>query len=123
MIHIRLAQASEDVLAGALRTACKLRVEENTKAKNRGRRLLRKASVCFVPSATLPTVLFGQQRPSYGWLLTSFFCGQRLKQPSVPCVLPIVLVEQLQSGHGLRLRWFFCRFGCCLPHSVLKLRC
>jgi hypothetical protein len=28
--HIRLAQASEDLLAGALRTAWKLRVEKNT---------------------------------------------------------------------------------------------
>ena len=30
--HIRLATASEDALAGALRTAWKLRVEKNTKA-------------------------------------------------------------------------------------------
>src|SRR3954466_6382264 len=34
--HIRLAAASEDVLAGALRTAWKLRVEQN--AKTRGKR-------------------------------------------------------------------------------------
>ena len=34
--HIRLAAASEDVLAGALRTAWKLRVEKNAKTK-RGR--------------------------------------------------------------------------------------
>ena len=33
--HIRLAAASEDVLAGALRTAWKLRVEKNTKAGGR----------------------------------------------------------------------------------------
>ena len=33
MTHIRLAAASEDVLAGALRTAWKLRVEKNAKAK------------------------------------------------------------------------------------------
>lgn len=31
--HIRLAKASEDVLAGAIRTAWKLRVEKNEKAK------------------------------------------------------------------------------------------
>ncbi len=31
MTHIRLAAASEDVLAGALRTAWKLRVEKNTR--------------------------------------------------------------------------------------------
>jgi hypothetical protein len=31
MTHIRLAEASEDVLAGALRTAWKLRIEKNTK--------------------------------------------------------------------------------------------
>ena len=39
--HIRLAKASEDVLAGALRTAWKLRVEKNSKAgrkKRAGRR-------------------------------------------------------------------------------------
>ena len=29
--HIRLAAANEDVLAGALRTACKLRIEKNSK--------------------------------------------------------------------------------------------
>jgi len=34
--HVRLAAASEDVLAGALRTAWKLRVEKN--AKTRGKR-------------------------------------------------------------------------------------
>ena len=32
MTHIRLAVASEDVLAGALRTAWKLRVEKNSKS-------------------------------------------------------------------------------------------
>ena len=32
MTHIRLAAASEDVLAGALRTAWKLRVEKNAKS-------------------------------------------------------------------------------------------
>ena len=31
MTHIRLAEASEDVLAGALRTAWKLRIEKNRK--------------------------------------------------------------------------------------------
>jgi hypothetical protein len=31
MTHIRLATASEDVLAGALRTAWRLRIEKNTK--------------------------------------------------------------------------------------------
>ena len=36
MTHIRLAQATEDVLEGALRTAWKLRVERNTKAKKTG---------------------------------------------------------------------------------------
>src|SRR5437016_14166598 len=35
MTHIRLSKASEDVLAGALRTAWKLRVEKNTKAKKK----------------------------------------------------------------------------------------
>lgn len=33
--HIRLAKASEDVLAGAIRTAWKLRVEKNAKAPKR----------------------------------------------------------------------------------------
>jgi hypothetical protein len=37
MTHIRLAQASEDVLVGALRTAWRLRIEKNTgKKKKRG---------------------------------------------------------------------------------------
>ncbi len=34
--HIRLAQASEDVLTGALQTAWKLRVEKNKKSKSKG---------------------------------------------------------------------------------------
>lgn len=39
MTHIRLAEASEDVLAGALRAAWKLRVEKNRKpAKKKGGR-------------------------------------------------------------------------------------
>jgi hypothetical protein len=38
--HIRLAAANEDMLAGALRTAWKLRVEKNVKPakKTRGKR-------------------------------------------------------------------------------------
>jgi hypothetical protein len=36
MTHIRLAEASEDVLTGALRTACKLRVEKNQTAGKKG---------------------------------------------------------------------------------------
>ena len=35
MTHIRLSKASEDVLAGALRTAWKLRVEKNTRARKK----------------------------------------------------------------------------------------
>jgi hypothetical protein len=35
MTHIRLAAANEDVLAGALRTAWKLRIEKNAKSGNR----------------------------------------------------------------------------------------
>ena len=35
--HIRLAVASEDVLAGALRTAWKLRVDKNTKSGGKSR--------------------------------------------------------------------------------------
>ncbi len=40
MTHIRLAQASEDVLAGALRAAWRIRKEKNTKpnSKKSGRR-------------------------------------------------------------------------------------
>jgi hypothetical protein len=34
--HIRLAAATEDVLAGALRTAWKLRLEKNGKARRKG---------------------------------------------------------------------------------------
>ena len=36
MTHIRLAAANEDLLAGALRTAWRLRVEKNSKTKKRG---------------------------------------------------------------------------------------
>jgi len=42
--HIRLAVASEDVLAGALRTAWKLRVEKNAKAGKKGSGQLRVTS-------------------------------------------------------------------------------
>jgi hypothetical protein len=35
MTHIRLAKATEDVLAGALRTAWQLRIEKNTKTKKK----------------------------------------------------------------------------------------
>ena len=35
MTHIRLAKASEDVLAGALRTAWRLRVEKSTRPKKK----------------------------------------------------------------------------------------
>jgi hypothetical protein len=34
--HIRLAAATEDVLAGALRTAWQLRLEKNGKARRKG---------------------------------------------------------------------------------------
>ena len=37
MTHIRLAAANEDVLAGALRTAWKLRVEKNEKSRQKSR--------------------------------------------------------------------------------------
>src|ERR1700685_637853 len=39
MTHIRLAQASEDVLTGALRTAWKLRVEKNAGTKTKKKRV------------------------------------------------------------------------------------
>lgn len=41
MTHIRLAQVSEDVLAGALRTAWGLRIEKNTRTKRKNRSLRR----------------------------------------------------------------------------------
>src|ERR1700694_3459964 len=37
MTHIRLAQASEDVLSGALRTAWRIRIEKNTSTKGKKR--------------------------------------------------------------------------------------
>jgi len=37
MTHIRLSKASEDVLAGALRAAWKLRIEKNTKSSTKKR--------------------------------------------------------------------------------------
>jgi hypothetical protein len=41
--HIRLAIASEDVLAGALLTAWKLRVEKNAKPKRKNKRAARRS--------------------------------------------------------------------------------
>ena len=41
--HIRLAKASEDVLAGALLTAWKLRVEKNAKPKRKNKRAARRS--------------------------------------------------------------------------------
>ena len=38
MTHIRLAKATEDVLAGALRTAWRLRIEKNTKTRAKKKR-------------------------------------------------------------------------------------
>ena len=40
--HIRLAQASEDVLAGALRTAWRLRIEKNTTTKTKKKHATRR---------------------------------------------------------------------------------
>ena len=45
MTHIRLAEANEDVLAGALRAAWKLRVEKNRPAAGKKRGPPRKTSV------------------------------------------------------------------------------
>jgi len=42
MTHVRLAQATEDVLAGALRTAWQLRTEKNTSTKRKKRSPRRK---------------------------------------------------------------------------------
>jgi hypothetical protein len=42
--HIRLAKASEDVLAGALRTAWKLRTEKNAKGRSGGAKSKRASS-------------------------------------------------------------------------------
>ena len=41
--HIRLAMANEDVLSGALRTAWKLRVDNNARTRNRKRPPARKS--------------------------------------------------------------------------------
>src|SRR6201981_3364282 len=45
MTHIRLAAASEDVLAGALRTAWKLRLEKNAKAGKKSRQQTKRTKV------------------------------------------------------------------------------
>jgi len=42
MTHVRLAEASEDVLAGALRTAWQLRMERNAGTKAKKKRTLRR---------------------------------------------------------------------------------
>jgi hypothetical protein len=44
MTHIRLAKATEDVLAGALRTAWQLRMEKNTKTKAKKKRAPRRSA-------------------------------------------------------------------------------
>jgi hypothetical protein len=115
------AKADEDVLAGALRTALRLRVEKNTKAKKTKRKNGAYRASSSAPSATLPSVPSELQQCVCEQQAT-LCVSRRSKRPFALCVLPIVLVEPLQSGHGLRLRSFFCRFGCCLRHSGLKLR-
>ena len=45
MTHIRLAEANEDVLAGALHTAWKLRIEKNQKTSSKKRHSARKPSL------------------------------------------------------------------------------
>jgi hypothetical protein len=45
MTHIRLAQANEDVLTGALRTAWRLRIEKNAKAGGKRRYTSRRARI------------------------------------------------------------------------------
>jgi len=42
--HIRLAEATEDVLTGALRTAWKLRVEKNAKTQSKTKRTPKKSA-------------------------------------------------------------------------------
>jgi hypothetical protein len=49
MTHIRLAAASEDVLAGALRTAWKLRVDRNAKSGGKNRSPAARAGVVKPP--------------------------------------------------------------------------
>ena len=49
MTHIRLAEACEDLLTGALRSAWKLRLEKNSQAKTRKR-----ASAKSVPGRHSP---------------------------------------------------------------------
>jgi len=44
MTHIRLAKASEDVLAGALRAAWKLRLEKNGRTKSKPRKNTKRRS-------------------------------------------------------------------------------
>src|ERR1700674_3843608 len=53
MTHIRPAQASEDVLAGALRTAWRLRIEKNTSTKGKKR--------CFAAQLISGVFAFHQQ--------------------------------------------------------------
>jgi len=45
MTHIRLAQASEDILTGALHTAWKLRADKNTKPKKTARKADEKKTI------------------------------------------------------------------------------
>jgi hypothetical protein len=45
MTHIRLAAANEEVLAGALRTAWKLRLEKNAKSSQKNRALTQRSAL------------------------------------------------------------------------------
>lgn len=49
MTHIRLAAANEDVLAGALRTAWKLRVEKNAKSGKKKSVITKRANLSKTP--------------------------------------------------------------------------
>jgi hypothetical protein len=45
MTHIRLAAANEEVLAGALRSAWKLRLEKNAKSSQKNRALTQRSAL------------------------------------------------------------------------------
>ena len=49
MTHIRLAEVSEDLLAGALHTAWKLRVEKNASSKSKAGSKAKRITASFAP--------------------------------------------------------------------------
>lgn len=64
--HVRLAAVTEDVLAGALRTAWKLRVDKNAKTARKPRVAAKKAPAAKPPSTLKPALKPRREKRSKG---------------------------------------------------------